>query len=99
MKIDRIRCAAQRPLRNWTIRAAHIGPTTRRGAMNSTSAAIAKLAIEVITLPVGDIECALRFYVDRAGFTLDGELSLHRYFRANNRISKLEILNSSRYAP
>jgi catechol 2,3-dioxygenase-like lactoylglutathione lyase family enzyme len=28
-------------------------------------------SIEVITLPVGDVERALRFYVDQVGFTLD----------------------------
>jgi catechol 2,3-dioxygenase-like lactoylglutathione lyase family enzyme len=28
-------------------------------------------SIEVITLPVSDVERALRFYVDQAGFTLD----------------------------
>jgi catechol 2,3-dioxygenase-like lactoylglutathione lyase family enzyme len=29
------------------------------------------LSIEVITLPVSDVERALRFYVDQVGFTLD----------------------------
>jgi catechol 2,3-dioxygenase-like lactoylglutathione lyase family enzyme len=28
-------------------------------------------SVEVITLPVSDIERALRFYVDQVGFTLD----------------------------
>ena len=28
------------------------------------------LSIEVITLPVSDVDRALRFYVDRAGFVL-----------------------------
>jgi len=29
------------------------------------------LLVEVITLPVGDVDRALRFYVDRVGFVLD----------------------------
>jgi catechol 2,3-dioxygenase-like lactoylglutathione lyase family enzyme len=28
-------------------------------------------SVEVITLPVSDLERALRFYVDQVGFTLD----------------------------
>jgi catechol 2,3-dioxygenase-like lactoylglutathione lyase family enzyme len=28
-------------------------------------------SVEVITLPVSDVERALRFYVDQVGFTLD----------------------------
>jgi catechol 2,3-dioxygenase-like lactoylglutathione lyase family enzyme len=39
--------------------------------MNTTSMAALKFSIEVITLPVSDVERALRFYVDRVGFTLD----------------------------
>jgi catechol 2,3-dioxygenase-like lactoylglutathione lyase family enzyme len=39
--------------------------------MNTTSMAVAKLSVEVITLPVSDVERALRFYVDQVGFTLD----------------------------
>jgi predicted enzyme related to lactoylglutathione lyase len=38
--------------------------------MNTTSRAVLKLSVEVITLPVSDIERALRFYVDQVGFTL-----------------------------
>jgi hypothetical protein len=38
-----------------------------RGAMNTTSTAVVKLSIEVITLRVGDVERALRFYVDQVG--------------------------------
>ena len=32
-------------------------------------------SVEVITLPVSDVERALRFYVDRVGFTLDVDYS------------------------
>ena len=40
-----------------------------------------KLSIEVITLPVGDVERALRFYVDQVGFTLDVDYSPNDTFR------------------
>ena len=49
--------------------------------MNTTSTAVAKLSIEVITLPVGDVERALRFYVDQVGFTLDVDYSPNNAFR------------------
>jgi predicted enzyme related to lactoylglutathione lyase len=49
--------------------------------MNTTSPAIMKLSIEVITLPVSDIERALRFYVDQLGFTLDVDYSPNDAFR------------------
>jgi catechol 2,3-dioxygenase-like lactoylglutathione lyase family enzyme len=49
--------------------------------MNTTSAAIMKLSIEVITLPVGDIERALRFYIDQVGFTLDVDYAPNEAFR------------------
>ena len=39
--------------------------------MNTTSTAVVKLSIEVNTLPVGDVERALWFYVDQVGFTVD----------------------------
>ena len=38
-------------------------------------------SIEVITLPVGDVEQALRFYVDRVGFKLDVDYSPNAAFR------------------
>ena len=38
-------------------------------------------SIEVITLPVSDVERALRFYVDRVGFTLDVDYSPNDAFR------------------
>jgi len=38
-------------------------------------------SVEVITLPVSNIERALRFYVDQVGFTLDVDYSLNDAFR------------------
>ena len=39
------------------------------------------LSVEVIPLPVSDVERALRFYVDRVGFTLDVDYSPNDAFR------------------
>src|ERR1700679_3114474 len=39
------------------------------------------LSVEVITLPVTDIDRALRFYVDQVGFTLDVDYSPSDAFR------------------
>jgi catechol 2,3-dioxygenase-like lactoylglutathione lyase family enzyme len=49
--------------------------------MNTTSGTILKFSVEVITLPVSDIERALRFYVDRIGFTLDVDYAPNDAFR------------------
>jgi catechol 2,3-dioxygenase-like lactoylglutathione lyase family enzyme len=49
--------------------------------MNTTSTGVVKVSIEVITVPVGDVERALRFYVDQAGFTLDVDYSPSDAFR------------------
>jgi predicted lactoylglutathione lyase len=38
-------------------------------------------SVEVITLPVSDVERALRFYVDHVGFTLNVAYSLNDAFR------------------
>lgn len=38
-------------------------------------------SIEVMTLPVSDVERALRFYVDQVGFNLDVDYSPHDAFR------------------
>jgi predicted enzyme related to lactoylglutathione lyase len=38
-------------------------------------------SVEVITLPVSDVERALRFYVDQVGFTLDVDYSPKDAFR------------------
>jgi catechol 2,3-dioxygenase-like lactoylglutathione lyase family enzyme len=40
-----------------------------------------KLSVEVITLPVSDVERALRFYVDQVGFTLDVDYAPNDAFR------------------
>jgi len=40
-----------------------------------------KLSVEVITLPVSDIDRALRFYVDQVGFRLDVDYSPNEAFR------------------
>jgi predicted enzyme related to lactoylglutathione lyase len=39
------------------------------------------LSVEVIPLPVSDVERALRFYVDQVGFTLDVDYSPNDAFR------------------
>src|SRR6201993_4545446 len=49
--------------------------------MNTTSAAVVRFSVEVITLPVSDVERALRFYVDQAGFTLDVDYAPSESFR------------------
>ena len=49
--------------------------------MNTTSTAAMKLSIEVIMLPVSDVERALQFYVDQVGFTLDVDYSPNDAFR------------------
>src|SRR6476661_1525306 len=49
--------------------------------MNTTITAVVKFSVEVITLPVSDVERALRFYVDRLGFTLDVDYSPNEAFR------------------
>jgi len=49
--------------------------------MNTASTAVVKLAVEVITLQVGDVDRALRFYVDQVGFTLDVDYSPSDAFR------------------
>jgi len=49
--------------------------------VNTTSMAIVKFSVEVITLPVSDVDRALRFYVDQVGFTLDVDYSPNNAFR------------------
>jgi catechol 2,3-dioxygenase-like lactoylglutathione lyase family enzyme len=39
------------------------------------------LSVEVITVPVSDVERALRFYVDQVGFNIDVDYSPHDAFR------------------
>jgi catechol 2,3-dioxygenase-like lactoylglutathione lyase family enzyme len=49
--------------------------------MNPTSTAVIKLSVEVITLPVSDVDRALRFYVDQVGFRLDADYAPNDTFR------------------
>jgi catechol 2,3-dioxygenase-like lactoylglutathione lyase family enzyme len=49
--------------------------------MNTASTAVVKFSVEVITLPVSDVDCSLRFYVDRVGFTLDVDYAPNDAFR------------------
>jgi catechol 2,3-dioxygenase-like lactoylglutathione lyase family enzyme len=49
--------------------------------MSTASTTTAKLSIEVMTLPVGDVDRALRFYVDQVGFTLDVDYAPNDAFR------------------
>jgi catechol 2,3-dioxygenase-like lactoylglutathione lyase family enzyme len=49
--------------------------------MDTTGMAVVKFSVEVITLPVRDIERALRFYIDRVGFTLDVDYAPNDAFR------------------
>jgi catechol 2,3-dioxygenase-like lactoylglutathione lyase family enzyme len=49
--------------------------------MNTTSTTVMKLSVEVITLPVADVDRAMRFYVDRVGFTLDVDYAPNDAFR------------------
>ena len=49
--------------------------------MNTTSTPAVKFSLEVITLPVSDVERALRFYVDQVGFTLDVDYAPNEAFR------------------
>jgi catechol 2,3-dioxygenase-like lactoylglutathione lyase family enzyme len=48
--------------------------------MNTTSTVVT-FSVEVITLPVSDVDRALRFYVDRVGFTLDVDYAPNDAFR------------------
>src|SRR6202008_1285433 len=49
--------------------------------MNTASMAVVKFSVEVIMLPVSDVERALRFYVDQVGFTVDVDYSPNDAFR------------------
>ena len=49
--------------------------------MSTTSTAVVNLSVEVITLPVSDVERALRFYVNQVGFMLDVDYSPNATFR------------------
>jgi catechol 2,3-dioxygenase-like lactoylglutathione lyase family enzyme len=49
--------------------------------MNTNSTAAVNFSVEVITLPVSDVERALRFYVDQVGFALDVDYAPNDAFR------------------
>ena len=49
--------------------------------MNAAGAAVITFSVEVIILPVSDVDRALRFYVDRVGFTLDVDYAPNDEFR------------------
>ena len=49
--------------------------------MNTTSPAAVNLSLEVIMVPVNDIDRAVRFYVDQVGFTLDVDYAPNDAFR------------------
>ncbi|MEH2594974.1 putative enzyme related to lactoylglutathione lyase [Bradyrhizobium sp. AZCC 1577] len=49
--------------------------------MNTSCTAVVKFSLEVITLPVSDVDRALRFYADQVGFTLDVDYSPNDAFR------------------
>ena len=49
--------------------------------MNTNSTAVVNFSVEVITLPVSDVERALRFYVDQVGFALDVDYAPSESFR------------------
>lgn len=49
--------------------------------MNITRTEVVKFSVEVITLPVSDVDRALRFYVDQVGFALDVDYAPTQSFR------------------
>ena len=49
--------------------------------MGDLSVRAPTFSVEVITLPVSDVDRALRFYVDQVGFTLDVDYSPNDAFR------------------
>ena len=49
--------------------------------MNKSSVAAVKFSLEVITLPVSEVDRALRFYVDQVGFALDVDYAPNDAFR------------------
>ena len=54
-------------------------------------------SVEVITLPVSDVEQALRFYVDQVGFTVDVDYSPNDAFWGRTAYAaRLQMLDSDR---
>jgi catechol 2,3-dioxygenase-like lactoylglutathione lyase family enzyme len=56
-------------------------PTHKRFAMDAVVATVMTFSIEVISLPVNDVDRALRFYVDRVGFRIDVDYAPNGTFR------------------
>jgi catechol 2,3-dioxygenase-like lactoylglutathione lyase family enzyme len=55
--------------------------THKRFAMDAVVATVMTFSIEVISLPVSDVDRALRFYVDRVGFRIDVDYAPNGTFR------------------
>jgi catechol 2,3-dioxygenase-like lactoylglutathione lyase family enzyme len=58
--------------------------------MNAAGAAVMTFSVEVITLPVSDVDRALRFYVDRVGFALDVDYAPNDAFRVATGLRLLD---------
>ena len=56
-------------------------PTHKRCAMDAVVATVMTFSIEVISLPVSDVDRAVRFYVDRVGFRIDVDYAPNDTFR------------------
>ena len=48
--------------------------------------------IEVLTLPVSDVDRARRFYTEQVGFALDVDYAPHSGFRSEEHTSELQSL-------
>ena len=53
-----------------------------------------KFSVEVITLPVSNVERALRFYVDQVGFTLDVDYLPNDVFRVEHSLRQAQAARS-----
>ena len=62
----------------------------------NTISKVMELSVEVITLPVSDVERALRFYVDRVGFALDVDYSPNEAFRVVQLTAGIKLLDTDR---
>ena len=58
-----------------------LGDSLRRWERRDVTVTTPKFSVEVITLPVSNVERALRFYVDQGGFTFDVDYSPNDAFR------------------
>src|SRR5215813_10969526 len=63
---------------NRWVMSSSICEPARSSEMSTTGT---RFSVEVITLPVSDIDRALRFYVDQVGFTLDVDYAPTAAFR------------------